>query len=163
MSIYDGKTSSAGAGQRRRAWVLVGTALGVAMIAAATVGLVSLVGTDRSDATATGRDFATAVASGDSEACELATPGLAAQLRSLGRCGDTERDARVRVLFSTPCATRGLLGAEISPALEPGKPYALIGLARDESGQWSAASLHPMAERAAVRGGICDTSTDGEG
>lgn len=148
-------------GKNRRAWLLAGTGLGVVVLTATAVGIATLGGTDRSDATATGEAFANAVATSDSQACELATPGLAAQLRGLGRCDDADRNAQVQVLFSTPCATRGLAGVQITPALEPGKPYALIGLARDEQGEWSAASLLPLADRAAVQGGVCEASTDG--
>lgn len=163
MTVDDQNNNHTPAPRTHRLWKVGAIGAGAAVVAAIGIAVVAgSAGTDRSDPTATGQAFVHAIATGHGDACQLATPTLATQLRTNGRCANTtSTDARVQLLFSQPCATRGLLGAQITPPLAPGKPYVLVGLARNESGEWAATSLRPLADRAAVRGGICDTHTDG--
>lgn len=118
---------------------------------------------DREDPAATAEAVTAAWVTNGEDVCALATPQWADELATQDRCtstGSNQPAEDVRVLFAKPCATRALAGVASADG-SLGAPYALLGMERDEQGQWAVDSLTPLSDRQAVQPGRCETEEAG--
>lgn len=133
---------------------------GVAVLAAGgvTAGIwTATSGPDRDDPRAVTAAFVERYATGDPDACEVATPELASQL---GHCAGSAHgpSPQVDVQFEQDCGSTSLAGVELDPPGAVGKRYALVGLIRSDEG-FSARSIQPLSTLAGQQPGECTSGT----
>lgn len=113
-------------------------------------------GPDRSDPRAVTTAFVERYAAGDPDACEFATPDLAAHL---GGCtGASGPSPQVDVAFAQTCGNQSLTGVTVNPPGAVGKRHALVGLLRTDEG-FTARSIQPLSTLAGQQPGECTSGT----